>query len=72
MTAHDAMAAFALAAMVGLTAWPVVHLGRDFDAEAFGIGAGALIFGGAGAGAGVLAARRWAQGSRHIDDPDAR
>jgi hypothetical protein len=70
MPAHTAMAALALATMAGLAAWSVIHAGKDFDPEAFGIGAGALIFGGGTVGAGVMAARRWADGSRRIDNPD--
>jgi hypothetical protein len=70
MQPHSALAALALAAMILLTGWSVVRSGRDFDPESFGIGAGALIFGGGSAGAGIVAARRWAEGSRRIDDPD--
>ena len=69
MQPHTAMAAFALMTMSSLAAWSVVHSGRDFDPESFGIGAGALIFGGGTAGAGVAAARRWVDGTRRIDDP---
>ena len=70
MQPHTVLAAFALLTMSGLAAWSVVHAGRDFDPESFGIGAGALIFGGGTVGAGVMAARRWAEGSRRVDDPD--
>lgn len=59
-----------LCVMAFLQAYDTIHAGRTFDAEAFGIGMGALL-GGGGMVSAVRGWQRGGRGSQQIDNPDA-